>query len=129
MEGEEEPLNSIKMRYKLVLVIRTDLQLSKGKLAVQVAHAAVLCSLEAKKKRTRIFNAWLNEGQKKVVIKVKTLDDLLALKIDAKKLGIISCLVQDAGLTEVPPDTITCLGLGPAETLELDRLTGNLPLL
>jgi len=56
------------MKYKMVIVVREDLQLSCGKLAVQVAHAAVECTLKSKKKNPW-FDDWLKEGQKKVVVK------------------------------------------------------------
>ena len=58
------------MEYKMVIGVRTDLKLSKGKTAVQVAHAAVACALKAKKHHKIVFSNWYNEGQKKVVVKV-----------------------------------------------------------
>jgi PTH2 family peptidyl-tRNA hydrolase len=32
-------------------------------------------------------------------------------------------------MTEIPPGTVTALGLGPAKNEELDRITGTLSLL
>jgi PTH2 family peptidyl-tRNA hydrolase len=115
--------------YKLVVAVRTDLKLSKGKLAVQVAHASVDCALRAKEKKRDVFGAWSFEGQKKVVVKVKNLDELIELKKAAEKHGLITCLIQDAGLTEVAPGTKTCLGIGPAPAPEIDKVTGDLPLM
>jgi len=71
----------------------------------------------------------LEEGQCKVVVKVKNEEELLELKKRAKELGLPHALIVDRGLTEVPPDTITCLGIGPAPAEKLDKLTGKLPLL
>jgi len=119
----------MEFKNKLVIVVRTDLKLSPGKLAVQVAHASVSCALEAKRSKERWFKEWYNEGQKKVVLKVKDIDSLIALKSHASSIGLTSHLVQDAGLTEVDPGTITCLGIGPAPTPEMDKVTGSLPLL
>lgn len=113
---------------KLVVVVRTDLKLSPGKLAVQVAHAAVSCSLECRKKNERWFKAWYSEGQKKVVVKVKELPELFELKQTAEELRLTTSLIEDAGLTEVPPGTITCLGIGPGPNAEIDKVTGKLPL-
>lgn len=113
---------------KLVVVVRKDLVLTPGKMAVQVAHASVTCALQCKKEKERWFKAWYGEGQKKVVVKVSTLRDLYELKTLAETLGITTSLVQDAGLTEVPPGTVTCLGIGPGPDPEIDKVTGSLPL-
>lgn len=115
--------------YKMVLVIRGELRLTAGKAAVQVAHAAVLLAQDAEKKSPEAFRAWWAGGQKKIALVAATLEDLEALVRKARALRIPSVLVEDAGFTEVPPGTKTCLGLGPAPAAEVDQVTGGLPLL
>jgi len=116
------------MEYKLVVVIRDDLEMSGGKLAAQVSHAAVSCALEAKARRPKWFSGWYREGQRKVVLRVKGVDDLRALKEKAARAGLPHALISDAGLTELPPNTTTCLGIGPAPEKDIDPITGSLPL-
>ena len=116
-------------QYKLVVVVRSDLDISHGKLAVQVGHACVSCALAVQRASPKLVQAWLEEGQRKVVLKVAGLRELQQLKRAADEIGIRSVLIQDAGLTEVPPGTTTCLGLGPDRGKVIDRLTGSLPLL
>ena len=116
-------------RYKLVVAVRRDIKLSPGKMAVQVAHAAVTCALAAKKNKSIWFKEWYREGQKKVVVKVGDRGELFQLKEFAEALGITTGLIQDAGLTEIPPGTVTCLGIGPAPAPEVDKVTGSLSLL
>jgi PTH2 family peptidyl-tRNA hydrolase len=113
-------------RWKQCLVIRGDIRMSCGKISAQVAHAAV-AAFERCDRETR--ERWLAEGQKKVVLKVKDERSLLELKTIADARGIAAALIQDAGLTEIPPGTTTALGLGPALTDEMDRITSDLPLL
>jgi len=112
--------------YKQCIIVRDDLKLSKGKLAVQVAHAAVSAYEFASRE---VREAWKQAGQKKVVLRVPELSDLCELKETARKKGLPTALIMDAGLTEVPPGTITALAIGPADVVELDRITGNLKLL
>lgn len=114
---------------KMVLVVRHELGLSAGKTAVQVAHAAVMLALDDKVRRRREFRSWLDQGQRKVALKVETLGELEALQRKAEGLGLPTVIVQDAGLTEVPPGTKTVLGIGPGTSGAIDRVTGNLPLL
>jgi PTH2 family peptidyl-tRNA hydrolase len=115
--------------YKLVVVARGDLGLSSGKLAVQVAHASVSCALATQRSSPRLLQAWLDEGQRKVVLKASSLKELQQLKRAANDLGIFGVLISDAGLTEIPPGTTTCLGLGPDKENVINRITGSLPLL
>ena len=112
--------------YKQCIVIRDDLKLSKGKLAVQVAHAAVSASEWAD--RTTL-DKWKEGGQKKVVLRVASLKELFELKGTARKHDLPTAIIQDAGLTEVKPGTVTVLGIGPAKEEEIDKITGNLKLL
>ena len=115
--------------YKLCIIIRKDLKLSPGKTAVQVAHAAVSCAVSSKKNNTQWFNSWFKEGQKKVVLKGKDLAELYILKDRAQSMGLTTSLISDAGLTEVSPGTVTCLGIGPAPEEKVNSVTGSLPLL
>lgn len=111
---------------KQVIVVRRDLGLPPGKLAVQVAHA----SLEAyKRANSKDKEAWESGGAKKVVVKVPDLKALLEVQEKARKLKLPQALIKDAGRTELPPGTITALGIGPCQERELDRATRNLKLL
>ena len=112
-----------------MVVVRADLGLTKGKLAVQVAHAAVNCALIAKERDRRAFDGWYREGQKKIVAKVKGLRELHELKNAAELRGLGTSLIEDAGLTQLPAGTTTCLGIGPAPSDQLNPLTGSLQLM
>jgi PTH2 family peptidyl-tRNA hydrolase len=116
-------------QYKQVIVFHSDLRMSKGKIAAQAGHAAVSAGEEARKHRKAWWDAWISEGQCKIAVKVKSEKELLRLEEQAKKLALPNSLVTDRGLTEIPPGTITCLGIGPAPADKIDKITGNLPLL
>lgn len=117
------------MDYKLVIAVRSDLELSRGKLAVQVAHASVMAAFDAKAHHRKWFSDWWAEGQKKVVVKGGTLSDLHSLRAKARSVGLPTALVEDAGLTELPPGTVTCLGIGPGPNHVVDQVTGGLKLM
>jgi len=116
-------------RYKQVIIFRSDLRMSKGKIAAQAGHAAVSAGEEARKHHRAWWDAWVSEGQCKIAVKVRSEKELLQLENQAKELMLPSSLITDRGLTEIPPGTITCLGVGPAPADKIDRITGNLPLL
>ena len=115
--------------YKMVLVIRGELRLTPGKAAVQVAHAAVMLTLQSQKRRGDGLERWLQAGQKKIAVVAPTLAEMVERQARASRQGIPTVWVDDAGFTEVAPGTRTCLGLGPAPSLELDKITGDLALL
>ena len=116
-------------RYKQVIAMRTDLKMSRGKIAAQAGHAAVSAAEEARKKHSDWYKAWIAEGQCKIAVKAESEQELLELEKKAKKSKLPTALIIDRGLTELPPETITCLGIGPALSAQIDAITGKLPLL
>ncbi len=114
---------------KVVILMRNDLKMSKGKIAAQAGHAAVNCALASQKRDKKNFDAWISEGQAKVVLKVDSERELFEFKAVAEAQGFITSIICDAGRTEIAPGTYTCLGIGPAPVAQLDKVTGDLKML
>lgn len=111
---------------KQAIIIRSDLKMSRGKIAAQAAHA----SLEAyKKANPECVEKWDDEGQKKVVLKVSGENALVGIFMSAKKSKIPAALIRDAGRTQLEPGTATCVGIGPSRDEEIDKIAGKLKLL
>jgi PTH2 family peptidyl-tRNA hydrolase len=115
--------------YKQVIVVRTDLRMSRGKIAVQVAHGSVSAAEQARIHKQDVWKAWLREGQKKVAVKVSSEEELIELRRQAIDHSLSFALIRDAGMTELPPGTVTVLGIGPAKSEIIDEVTGELKLL
>ena len=115
--------------YKQVIAVRIDLGMSKGKMAVQVAHGAVSAAEKARVSHQDVWKAWLREGQKKVAVKVQSEEELLQLMRQAVMQSLPYSLIRDAGMTELPPGTMTVIGIGPAKAETVDKITGELKLL
>lgn len=111
---------------KQVIVMRSDLNMSRGKLAAQACHASLG---SFKKTEDSKLRKWEEEGEKKVVVKVNDLSTLYEIYEIAKKSDTATYLVKDAGHTELASSTVTCLGIGPDEDEKIDQLTGDLKLL
>jgi PTH2 family peptidyl-tRNA hydrolase len=57
------------------------------------------------------------------------LEELLQIRSKAERFMIPSVIVQDRGLTQIPSGTITCIGIGPAPSDIIDKVTSELKLL
>lgn len=116
--------------YKQVIVVRTDLNMSIGKLAGQVAHASISVIINNLDKK-EIINKWFNAGkeQKKIILKIGSEEKLKNLMKKAEDSGLIYFPIYDAGLTELEPNTLTCIGFFPMKNEEIDPLTKKLTLL
>ncbi|MBO0824810.1 MAG: peptidyl-tRNA hydrolase [Actinobacteria bacterium] len=115
------------MESKLTLVVRADLGMGRGKIAAQAAHAAVaavLANLD-----TPDFQAWLGDGQPKVVLRVGSEEQLQEIAEKAAAAGLPVQVIHDAGRTQVTEGTPTCCAVGPAAGSRIDAVTGELSLL
>lgn len=114
--------------YKQVIVLRSDLNMSVGKLISQACHASLEASEIAKRLKPRIWRRWRVEGAKKVIVKVDSVEALQRLDSKARALKLPSALIVDKGLTQLPPGTTSALGIGPASAGMVDSVTANLKL-
>jgi PTH2 family peptidyl-tRNA hydrolase len=126
------------MEHKQTIVLRKDLNMRKGKMIAQGAHASMRAILMLGRQDGDNFviplderlAPWLLGRFKKICVSVNSEAELLALHEQAKSLGLITSLIQDAGLTEfggVP--TYTAVAVGPDREDRVDEVTGDLPLL
>ncbi len=115
-------------KYKQVIVINADVKMSRGKMAAQAAHAACEASEAARKMVPNIWRAWRDEGAKKVVLAAGEVE-LLEIYKKAELLNMPKALIRDAGLTELPPGTLTAVAIGPYDEEKIDRITGHLKIL
>ena len=114
--------------YKQVIIARAELNLSRGKWCAQAAHASVMATEEARRHHRSWYKRWLEEGQRKVVLQVASPEELRRIKAMADEGGMPTAIVEDYGLTEVAPGTVTCIGIGPAPNGLVDKVTGSLAL-
>lgn len=125
--GPRAALYGVFMAAKMAVVVRTDLGMGRGKIAAQVAHAAVAAVLASAGGAD--LAAWLGDGQPTVVLRVSAAARLLEVVRQARAAGLPVELVYDAGRTQVAPGTLTCCTVGPAESRQVDAATAGLSLL
>jgi PTH2 family peptidyl-tRNA hydrolase len=135
---------------KMMIVMRRDLKMRKGKIAAQAGHACIDAVLMALQKENRLtdfemtsdgmvlkdtgkqdtpLSDWFQYGCAKVCVYVDSEEALLDIAQKAQEKGILASVITDAGMTEfhgIP--TKTCLALEPLIAEVADELTGNLPL-
>lgn len=126
------------MEHKQVIVIRKDLNMRKGKIASQAAHASMaailnLCEMQDDVLTLRMdkrIKPWITGRFKKICVYVSSEAELLALYSKAKDAGLIASLIKDSGLTEFGGvATYTAVAIGPDSEDTVNSITGNLPLL
>ena len=143
---------------KQVIIVRKDLNMRKGKMCAQVAHASMktilsLCQRthtivrsphdpeelypweETKIKEFHLekngaIDQWLEGSFAKVVVSCNSEEELLDIKRQAEEQGLLNALIVDSGATEFANvATTTCLAIGPAYSEDIDKITGGLKLL
>lgn len=138
---------------KQVIVIRKDLQMTKGKMIAQGSHASlgVIMNMLSKSSNIEEFepkvvngkynlsmeviedsdlDSWLRGGFAKICLYVNSEEELTEIYDKAIEKGLPSILIEDAGLTMFKGIvTKTCVAIGPAKSEDIDSITGHLKLL
>ena len=111
---------------KQVILVISNLDMKPGKLSAQVSHASVEAVLKSKKS---LIEEWRDQGMKKVILKVNSLEELKDYLKKANNSGLITALIRDAGKTFFNEPTITCLAIGPDKDEKIDKIVSKLKLL
>merc|ERR1711939_528337 len=100
--------------------VRTDLGMTKGKIAAQCGHATLACYKHFLKHdpKSKILRRWERGGQMKI-----------ALQATAISLGLVAEVIADAGRTQIASGSHTVLGIGPGPASVINQVTGTLKLL
>lgn len=137
------------METKQVIVVRKDLNMRRGKEIAQGAHASLAVffdmmrqqnggSVDSKNGKkyecsfqhtSEAMHEWMTNGFTKITLTVDSELALLDIYNRAKQAGLPCSLIKDSGKTEfngVP--TLTTVAIGPAQSSEIDKITGNLKL-
>lgn len=136
---------------KQVIVVRRDLNMRKGKIAAQVAHASLKAVLDSAYRSVSgpdtmaqpfavseygfkvgtPIQEWLDNGCfTKICVYVDSEKDLDLIHENAKLAGLPTALIVDNGRTEFNGVlTKTCVAVGPDYPSRIDPITGKLPLL
>lgn len=137
------------MQTKQVIVVRKDLNMRRGKEIAQGAHASLAVFFDMMRKQnggevdtksgkkyhcefehtSEAMHEWMTNGFTKITLVVNSEAELVAVYEAAKAAGLPASLIRDSGKTEfggVP--TLTTVGIGPAASAEIDKITGNLKL-
>lgn len=135
---------------KQIIILRKDLNMRKGKMVAQGAHASMAVILNAMQERSvpsdfhrdmdndnglflRLDNEplrkWLEGKFTKICVSVNSEAELLAIYNKALEAGILCSLIKDAGLTEFKEPTYTAVAIGPDYPEVIDPITKELPLL
>ncbi|EGP91631.1 unnamed protein product [Zymoseptoria tritici ST99CH_1A5] len=129
--GELKSFAGTNEECKLVLAVRGDLGMTKGKACAQCGHATLACykALLRADPQNPVLRQWERLGQAKVALRVNSEDELLMLQAQAVSLGVCAQVVHDAGRTQIASGSATVVGIGPAPKSVVDQITGHLKLL
>lgn len=114
---------------KMILVVRNDLKMGKGKIGAQCGHAAVGAYQNCVKRFPQLVRRWDDNGSAKIAVKVDSEEEMMSVFKAARDKNLNTCLIRDAGRTQIAPNSKTVLAIGPASSHEIDQVTGHLKLL
>lgn len=113
---------------KMVILVRTDLNMTKGKAAAQCCHAVLSAYKQAARRSPKMLAAWEADGQPKVTLRTDSQEELEALQRRAREAGLVAESIRDAGRTQLVPGTKTVCAIGPGPIKLINLITGHLKL-
>jgi PTH2 family peptidyl-tRNA hydrolase len=126
------------MSSKQVIVLKKFQSLRTGKYCSQSSHASVgaLLSIGEVKDNNLVIplsdpfvREWVTGSFAKITLQVDTDQELVDIYVAAQKAGLPTALIRDAGRTEFNGvATLTAVGIGPADPVLIDKITGHLKL-
>lgn len=81
---------------KMILAVRMDIKMEKGKIAAQCGHATLAVYKLAKRVTPKFVRQWETRGQAKVAVKCPDEQQMLELENKARALGIAARSIIDA---------------------------------
>ncbi|EAA17753.1 hypothetical protein [Plasmodium yoelii yoelii] len=133
------------------------IKMNKGKIASQCCHACLgvyekilkrnnkLKANEQSKNVLTYYDIWKKTGQKKIVLKISSLEEMYEIEKKAKMDGLITSIIIDAvkrmhifylilkrihvGRTQIEPNTETVIAIEPVPDEIVNKITGQLKLL
>ncbi|ORZ26378.1 peptidyl-tRNA hydrolase, partial [Lobosporangium transversale] len=114
--------------YKMVLVIRSDLGMGKGKAAAQCCHATLANYKDLLRTSPMTLRAWEARGQAKVTLKIDSEEEMVQLRAQARSIGLAANCIRDAGRTQIAAGSMTVLAIGPGPVSRVNSVTGKLKL-
>lgn len=136
-------------KIKQMIIVRKDLNMRKGKMVAQGAHASLAVFFNmiknpqqgsiikngdeevtySFKSISKEMDEWIMNKFTKICLSVDSEQELLNIYEEAKAIGLPCSLIQDAGLTEFKEPTYTTVAIGPAHEDLINPITKNLKLL
>jgi peptidyl-tRNA hydrolase, PTH2 family len=134
-EGEEDDSEDSDTEYndesglwdplKMVLCVRTDLGMKKGKMMAQCCHAAVGALMKGEHAAPKLCKKFHRTGSAKIALKCPSEDTMNGIRDAARELKLISYVVCDAGRTQIAAGSRTVIAIGPGPVSEIDKITGR----
>ena len=119
-------------------MVDNSLKMRTGKICSQVGHACMMFLVTddpresefSKSMLDQDFEAWMEGGMKKCILRAESSDELNKVEQQARDAGLHVRSVIDAGLTTFGGrPTKTCVAIGPSDSNVIDSVTGKLKLL
>ncbi|CRG98143.1 peptidyl-tRNA hydrolase 2, putative [Plasmodium gallinaceum] len=126
---------------KMVFCVRTDIKMNKGKICSQCCHACLSVYEKIIKRNNQLqkknlskncssyFEIWKKTGQKKIVLKISSLEEMYEIEKKAQMENLLTSIIIDAGRTQIDPNTPTVIAIEPVPDEIVNKITGQLKLL